>query len=209
MKKKPLSLILAFILGLNCFAVFPGGNDQEAQFERDQKINEFLKKELVAFLEIIPEGFEEQHGFHSRTEFSKAIAGPVYTIMGVDINGKVFATNRFNVPVVVDDTYRAMITVSVVNGTCELETVGAAQLAGELQALEKAHPVAGNQEKILLHVYSKTSSFVAYREMNTAGMEQADFIPLASAKTSLATAEKAIRPSYKLEELIQTLRVGE
>ena len=204
MKKKVISLIAASFIGIACFAYFPKGenNGKALVDERNQKIYEVVKKDLSTFLEIIPAGFETQHGFNNRAEFAKAIPGGIYTIVGINENGKTIATDLFNIPVIVDNQYKAMITVSFTDGKYELETVGAAMLAAELQILEKQQPAA--EERIMLNVYSKTAGFVAYKTIDKS-IETADFIPLTSAKTALNNAARTISSTYKLAELVAAL----
>lgn len=169
-----------------------------------KEIKASVMKELSGFLDNIPAGFENQHGFNSRAEFDMAVPGSVYTIMGVNSEGKVFAANLFNVAVMVNDEYRAMITVSFVDGKYKIESVGAALLARELQVIENEVDTGSDLEKIMLNVYHKQSGFVAYQDVN-ADMETADFIPLASAKTALEETDKAIQSTYKLAGLIDVL----
>ena len=205
MKKKTFTLLSALFIGLSCFASFSKtGDDKKIINERDQKIYEVTNKDLVSFLNNIPEGFEKQHGFNSRAEFAKATAGPIYTILGMDANGVVKPINMFNVPVVVNGEYRAMITVSFVNGVYEIETVGAALLATELQLLENEQKPNSNQEKIILNVYKKSSSFIGYPSINQ-NIEDVNLIPLTSAKTALGNSPRVLKVNYKVSEIAQTL----
>jgi len=209
MKKNLFTLASALLIGLNCFAYSsPYEEGKKAAItERDQKIYEVTQKDLATFLENIPAGFEKQHGFNSRLEFAKATAGPVYTILGMYEDGKPVAANMFNIPVVVEGEYRAMITVSFSDGVYSIETVGAALLAEELQLLEKEKQPAAGCEKIMLNVYSRTSGFVGYRKTNET-VEQTDFIPLVSAKTALENSTRIAKPAYKLAEIVEELIIG-
>lgn len=110
----------------------------------------------------------------------------------------------YNIPVIVNGEYRAMITVSEKDGTYELETVGAALLAKELQSLEGS--VSANQDFIMLNVYSKAAGFVAYPEPNTS-FAACSFIPLESAQTALReSAVRSPQVSYTLSELVEGLK---
>lgn len=207
MKKKLFNLIPALLIGASSFAfASDDGSKQTLMNERNQQVYEVAQKDLSAFLENIPAGFEKQHGFNSRAEFAKAKPGSIYHIYGVDINGKVFTTDSYTIPVVVDNEYRAMITVSLVDGKYQVENVGAALLAQELQALEAEKQPAGNLEKVMLNIYAKKSGLVVYKDVN-ASIEDADLTPLVSAKTSLSNASaRSLKTTYKLAEVIETLK---
>lgn len=206
MKKKTFTLISALFIGLSCFAVSPkdGESKENNLIVRNQKIYELTKNDLVSFLNNIPAGMEKQHGFNNRSEFTKATAGPVYTILGMDANGMVTSASMFNLPVVIDGEYRSMITVSFANGVYQIETVGAALLAAELQLLEQEQKPTSDQERIMLNVYKRSSGFVGYQSMNK-NIDEVNLIPLASAKTALGNSPRVIKPGYKLSEIIQAL----
>ena len=126
MKKVIFTTIYSIFIGLSCYAGTEPNEKPLNISERNQKIYEVTKKNLASFLENIPAGFESQHGFSSRSEFAKAVAGPVYTIVGVDENWNTFSTNLYNIPLLVNNEYRSMITVSEKDGVYEIQTVGAA-----------------------------------------------------------------------------------
>jgi hypothetical protein len=172
-------------------------------------ILETVKKELGSFLEIIPVNTEKDHGFNDRAEFAKASPASIYKIVGVDIAGKTFETNLYNVVVAVNGEYRAVLTVSVENGQHEIQTVGAALMAKELQAIEIAQPLAAGQEHIMVNVYSRSAGFVAYKNESIT-IENADLIPLESAKSGIFNMEvnRTAKLTYKLSEAIEALHLN-
>jgi hypothetical protein len=175
----------------------------------NQTIYESVKKELVSFLEVIPVNMEKDHGFNNRAEFANALPASIYKIIGVDATGKAFETNLYNVVVAVNGEYRAVLTVSAENGQYEIQAIGAALMAKELQSFEIAHPIAANQEHIMVNVYKKSAGFVASKEANTT-IENVDLTPLESAKSSLFNMEvnRAPKSTYKLSEAVEALQLN-
>jgi hypothetical protein len=211
MKKRLLILAPALLLGLSSFSNHPakdGKKEQQAVVQENQTIYESVKKELTSFLEVIPLDLEKEHGFNDRTEFAKAVPASIYRIIGVDAEGKPFQTNLYNVLVSVNGEYRAILTVSHTNGQYEIEAIGATLLAKELQLIEKENPITANQERIVLNVYKRSAGFVTYKDID-APVENADLIPLASAKAGIAISEsnRIAKPTYKLSEAITALQL--
>jgi hypothetical protein len=175
-----------------------------------QTILETVKKELSSFLEVIPANMEKDHGFNNRSEFAKALPASIYKIIGVDATGKTFETNLYNVVVAVNGEYRAVLTVSAENGQYEIQAIGAALMAKELQALEISHPIATNEERVMVNVYSKSAGFVAYQGINTA-VENVDLIPLESAKAGISAnmeTGRTAKATYKLTEALEALQLN-
>lgn len=202
--KKTFLLLAAFsVFTIELSFGATGDNSPKNNNNRNEKIYEVTNRDLSTFLEIIPVGAEKQHGFANREEFKRAVAGAVYTVVGIDSDWNTFSTDIYNIPVIVDNQYKAVISVFYKDGVYKLETVGAAELAAELQ---KTEPVlVKDHEYIMLNIYSRASSFVAYPALNTAP-ETANFIPLESAKTSLREVTKEIQPTYALPQLINILK---
>jgi hypothetical protein len=207
MKKR--LLIPALLLGLSSFSNTAKDEKKEQQsvVQENQTIYESVKKELNSFLEVIPADLEKEHGFNDRAEFAKAEPGTIYRIVGVDANGKPFETNQYNVVVTVNGEYRAILMVSHINGNYEIEAIGATLLAKELQLIEKENPITAKQERIVVNVYKEAAGFVTYQDVNSS-LENADLIPLASAKAGIAVSEtnRTVKPTYKLAEAMDALK---
>lgn len=211
MKKKLLVFIPVLIFGLSAVGyAATGGNEQQITLAgTTQTLYESVRKDLVSFLEIIPASLEKEHGFNDRSEFAKAVPASIYKIIGVDMTGKPFETNLYNVVVSVNGEYRAVLTVSSLNGQYEIQSIGASLLARELQAFESSHPLAANQERLMVNVYNKSAGFVAYQTANTV-IENVDLTPLESAKSgisSLGTGRTA-KSTYKLTEAVEALQLN-
>jgi hypothetical protein len=208
MKKR--LLIPALLLGLSSFSNIAkdGKKEQQTVVQQNQTIYESVRKELSSFLEVIPVSLEKEHGFNDRSEFEKALPGSIYRIVGVDAEGKTFETNLYNVMVTVNGEYRAVLTVSHTDDHYEIEAIGATLLAKELQLIEKENPITANQERIVLNVYKKSAGFVTYQQINSP-IENADLIPLVSAKAGIAVSEinRAAKATYKLSEAIEALQL--
>lgn len=209
--KKRLFIIAPLLFGLFSFAfAVEGGNEKQRIVARvNQTITESVKKELSSFLEVIPVSMEKDHGFNDRSEFAKALPASIYRIVGINKEGNAFETNLYNVVVSVNGAYRAVLTVSFTNGSYEIESIGAAELAKELQFIEKQNPLTPEKERIMLNVFTKSASFVSYNDVNLS-IENATFIPLESAKTGLSTSSlpRAIQSTYKLTEAVEALGVN-
>lgn len=211
MKRRLLIIVPAFVFGLSAFAYGAnGGNEKQQQataIEVNQSITEAVKQQLTAFLNLIPVGAEKDFGFKDRSEFAKALPASIYRMIGVGENGKAFETNSFNVVVAVNNEYRAVLYVSLENGKYEIQTVGAAPLAKELYAVEQQHVLNVDQERIIVNVYPKAATFLGTNNVN-ASIENADLVPLESAKTALQSeAGRTLRSSYKFAEAMQALEL--
>lgn len=214
MKKRLLVIVPAFVFGLCTFAYAANGSKEKQQsqtsqtiIETNQNINEAVKQQLTAFLNLIPANAEKDFGFNDRSEFAKAVPASIYKMVGVDKDGKAFETNMYNVVVAVNNDYRAVLSVSLTDGKYEIETVGAAPLAKELYVAEKQHVLAANQERIIINVYTKASTFMAINNVN-ASIENANLIPLESAKTALqSNTGRALKSSYSFSEAMQALEL--
>jgi len=206
MKKKLLALTCTLLFGLSTVVnVVKAGEEKGLSLsETNQTIYEAVKNELSSFLEIIPNSMEKDHGFNNRSEFAKALPGSIYRMVGVDPDGHLFQTNFFSVVITVNGENRAVLTVSFKDGNYEIEAIGATLLAKELQAVEKANPLASNEERIIVNVYSKSASFVANQTIN-ASVENANLIPLASAKEAITETGSSTLTTYKLSEALQAM----
>lgn len=211
MKKRLLIIVPALVFGLSTLAhAGNGGNgkqQQEASVNINQSITEAVKQQLNDFLNLIPVNAEKDFGFNSRAEFAQAVPASIYKMIGVGKDGKAFETNSYNVVIAVNNDYRAVLSVSYTDGKYEIETVGAAPLAKELFAVEQKHLLLQNEERVIVNVYPKASTFVANNQVN-ASIENANLIPLESAKGALQNENgRMIQASYKLSEVVEALEL--
>lgn len=211
MKKRLLIIVPALVFGLSTLSYAGNaGNEKQQQAavaNVNPSITEAVKQQLNDFLNLIPVNAEKDFGFNSRAEFAQAVPASIYKMIGVGKDGKAFETNSYNVVVAVNKEYRAVLSVSFTDGKYEIETVGAAPLAKELYAVEQQHVLLNNQERVIVNVYPKASTFVANSQVN-AGIENADLIPLESAKAALQNETgRMIQASYKLSEAVEALEL--
>jgi hypothetical protein len=207
--KRKLFIIAPLFLGLSCLAMATEGeNEKPTVAQVNEAITTSVKKELSSFLEIIPATMEKAHGFNDRLEFAKAVPSSIYRIVNISKDGNEYETNLYNVLVAVNNQYRAVLTVSYDNGKYEIETVGAAELAKELQVVEKQNPLTSEKERIMVNVLTQSASFVSYNDMNTE-IENLDLIPLESAKTGLGNSPvtRTTKSTYKLAEVREALEL--
>jgi hypothetical protein len=188
MKKRLLIIIPALVFGLSTLThAGNGGNEKQhsaVSADVNQNINEAVKQQLNEFLNFIPANTEKNFGFNTRAEFAQAVPATIYRSVGVDKDGNAVQTNLHNVVIAVNNEYRAVITVSFEDGKYEIQNVGAAPLAKELQIVEQQYALLSNQERIMFEVYTKAATFVGYNNVNTT-IENAELIPLESAKSAL------------------------
>ena len=213
MKKKLLIIVPALVFGLSTFAhEANGGNEKQqtaqAAIEVNQSINDAVKQQLSSFLNLIPEGMEKDHGFNSRAEFTKAQPASIYKIVGVGQDGKTFDTGLYNVVVSVNGEYRAVLSVSSLNGQYEIQSVGGALLSQQIKEVEAANASDINKEKVIVNIYSKTSGFISYKEFNST-IENATLIPLESAKLAIGGENNRVaKATYTFSEAMHELGVN-
>lgn len=215
MKKKILIIVPALVFGLSTFAYAANGGNEKQQtaqtvIEVNQSINDVLKQQLSAFLEVIPVGMEQEHGFNNRDEFSLAAPASIYKVVGVDKAGKIFETGFYNVVVSVGNEYRAIITVSFADGKYEIESVGGAELSTQIKNVELENTVSATnagKEKLIVNVYSKTAGFISYLDAKLS-LENATLIPLGSAKIAIGETSRAPQASYTFSEAMLALGIN-
>ncbi|MCB0395425.1 MAG: hypothetical protein KDD36_02150 [Flavobacteriales bacterium] len=172
-------------------------------FSQNSRIMQVAQNNLKSYLEVIPAGLEQQHGFHNRAEFAKVTLGSLYQITALDKEGRITPTGFFYVVVSVDNEFRALLTVGEVNGKTEIQSVGASILAHDLQVAEEKEKVAADARRVLLNDYINGCSFVTYNEQNKP-VEDGMFIPLSSARSFLGLSDD-VQPSYSLPELAKSI----
>ncbi len=145
---------------------------------------------LRRFLDLIPPGDHAAFGFPSPADLERARLAAPYRTLTLDAAGTgLEATSEWRFPVTVDGIPCALLTVAGAPGRMRAVDLGAAQLARELGALERARAVAPDAARALLRVFALRADFAAY---DHAGAEQA-FEPLASARR-LGTGAALPRP---------------
>jgi len=150
------------------------------------------EKGYVAYLEKIPLDKELLYGFNNRDEFTKVKLGKPYQLMTLSEDfftdptlkqkDYVVPSGEWRIPMIIDKEYRALLTVSNVDGNWKVVGLGATSLAKEMEVFEKKHP-SKNQYGRILRVYQSVSDYML---ISSEDAEDMDVIPLHSAKNSLA-----------------------
>jgi hypothetical protein len=118
------------------------------------------KAGYAEYLQKIPSGREKEFGFKNRAEFKNVQVGKPYQVMtmlpefyhGNLVSGKdyVKSTSEYRFPLTINKNYRVMLTVAKMNGSWTVVNIGSAEMARELEQLEKKFPSSREQGKILL-----------------------------------------------------------
>ena len=174
--------------------------------------NEIIRmviKELPSWLGKIPPGYEKEYGFLTRDDFEKVIPGDLFLVYTLD--NKFFANAiradsnylRFSgdirVPVLIDEEYRALITVSMRDGKWKIVDYGAVNLAKELQ-----QNISAASDKVasfkVLRIYQLTSDFLFQADPGSPSSSIILF-PLHSANLNLPEISSFPAGSLKLAQL--------
>lgn len=144
--KKLLPLICATFI----FAI--QSNFTVAQENIKLKVEKEAQEKLTQFLNLIPQGQEQEYGFVNRSDFSKVEIGEPYTMYFTERKEGIInllKSNTYRVPVKVNGRSVALLTVKYnENGTAEIVDFGATKLAQKLDAFESNYKSAN--ERILL-----------------------------------------------------------
>ena len=161
-------------------------------------------KELNDYLKKIPLGQEKMFGFNNRQEFSEAKIGIPYEVFTLDSrffdNEKleqsanyIISTGVFRVPIIVDNVYKSLLTVSKENNQWHVVKIGAKGLANELEKFEKDYSSIGSFN--ILRVFQIKSDFIL--------TSQNMIYPLTSAKKSFLIDSKDSYSIYNMLTLIK------
>ena len=152
---------------------------------------------LARFLDAIPKDRTAGYGFADRAEIARARLAPPYHLWIVDPKGQhVAETSEWRFPVEVDGRYRALLTVSPVDGKYQAVDFGAAGLAAELFTLERDRAVAKGSRRVLLRLHALRADLVAF-PAKAARVQDTSFEPLASAR-ALENAPQSAVPYGRL-----------
>lgn len=139
---------------------------------------------LRRLLDAIPPGQEPAHGFSDRAELTRARLAPPYRVWMDDASATgVEATGEWRFPVVVDGTFRALLTVARLDGELRAVDLGAAALSRELGGLERERAVAPDARRVLLRLPAIRADLAAFPRPGVS-VEDAPFEPLASARAA-------------------------
>jgi hypothetical protein len=132
-------------------------------------ITKVANEELKIYLQKIPLGQEQMFGFNNREEFSQSKIGVPYEVFTLATNffdnekieeGKsyIVSTGNWRIPIVVNNKYKALLTVSKENNKWRIVKIGAKGLARELDKFEQNHPSITDLK--ILRVFQLKGDFI-------------------------------------------------
>lgn len=161
---------------------------------------------LKRFLDAIPADRAESLGFADRNEMDRATLGVPYRVWASDAQASgIAATSEWRFPVIVDGTYRALLTVALIEGEYRAVDFGAAVLSRELGALERDRAVVPGARRVLLRVHALRADLAAF-PTGPVRIEEARFEPLASARAIDGAPRSAVEARDLLPWVRERLR---
>jgi hypothetical protein len=186
-----------------------------AQDAGRQKMLQEAASGLQAWLGNIPGGSESNYGFNSRTEFADATLGEPYEVF--TLTGDFFredikqeknylkATGEWRIPVLVNQENRALITVVEKNDKWTIVSLGARELAHELQGFD-SFPVFKNAKNLrLFRVFQLQSDFLFSGDPSSTSPE-ISFYPLHSASLNIAKVRESREKTFGLNQLLSFIK---
>jgi hypothetical protein len=159
-------------------------------------VQNVAKDEAKKFLEKIPDGYEVHYGFKDRSEFPKTEIGiplQVYTINPDSIDEKDGSSkmylqdvNEWRVPVIVDNEYRALITVVKSGEKYNAVDFGGAVLAKRIGTISGVHPGCVNK---IVRIYSIQSDYILADSAGVKG-EDGIYIPVYQEQNGIGSLKK-------------------
>ena len=160
----------------------------QAQPNLREQVKEAAVQGVSSFLNLIPQGQEQDYGFNSRADFDKVIIGEPYQTYFVvkQANELLFADgNQWRVPLVVNGEFVALATVQLQDAKGQVVDFGATRLAKELQSFEKEYK--GANEHVLVRNTVLVQDYIA---------------PNFSALCSQEKSDKGVKINTKSTELL-------
>lgn len=157
MKQKNTLLYVSLLIGMSLSA-----QPQDRLPEESAKlVKEAAMENASTFLQLIPQGQEQEYGFDNRKDFSKIKIEEPFQMyyMGYKENKLGFVqANEWRVPLSVDGKYIALLTVAFYEGKAQLVDFGANVLAQKLQ--ESIQQSITGKERILIRSTYLSRDFV-------------------------------------------------
>ena len=171
-------------------------------------VQQVANEQLMDYLIKIPFGQEKMFGFNNREEFFQAKIGNPYEVFTLskeffdDTNIKrdksyIVSTGNWRVPIIVDNEYNALLTVSKENNKWSVVKIGAKGLANELEGFEQNH-LSINIRNIL-RVFQIKGDFILTSNNK--------LYPLTSASNALLIDRNTSYSTYEILTLIKNIRL--
>ncbi|MDD5570355.1 MAG: hypothetical protein PHD97_04275 [Bacteroidales bacterium] len=175
----------------------------------EQQIYKAANEQIQNFLNKIPENNEATYGFTNRNEFSKVTFGKIYHEYALNKNtqqNQLSATNNYRIPLIVDNEFRALITVFYDGSKFKLVDLGATVLAKDIENFEKnQNYIITDKFRIFLRIYEPNSDFISTIN-NPEQINQCRFYPLLSARNILNETAKNTGAFYTIEQIISIIK---
>jgi hypothetical protein len=136
-----------------------------------QEVDSSLKTDLINWLEKIPHGYEKQYGFENRNEFGLATIGKpieVYTLSSLFFTDQAISDSNYfksvgewRVPILVNNSYRALLTAVIINTEWQIVDIGATTLARELEGFILMQSNNPSVEVKIIRIYQLKCDFIA------------------------------------------------
>ena len=132
----------------------------------DAEIRAAAARDCAAFLARIPNGSEAAYGFRSRDELQRTIIGRPFRVIvaqigpGSDGAESLRPLDKWRVPVIVDGSARALLTVVRQNGELRATDFGAAALSGALEQLENKLGISNDAPRFLVRAFALRRDFL-------------------------------------------------
>jgi hypothetical protein len=159
---------------------------------------------LQHFLSLIPAGTGGNYGFAAQDELGQCTVGKPYRMltMSADFYNNAYAPDKdyllvnseWRVPVILNGTYKTLLTVTEDKGSYSVVDLGGAELARELQRMSVN---AGNEEFYILRIHPLNADF--FVTANSAVSSEAAYVPLSSAVMAMPSLSSG--HSYTLSEV--------
>ncbi|MEO8761825.1 MAG: hypothetical protein ABI388_10210 [Bacteroidia bacterium] len=174
-KKFHYLLLVLFIVSAKLFAQ----NNKTALLVKEE-----ASLKITSFLNLIPEGRENEYGFANRSDFSNVKIEEPYQIYYVSLtNDKlIFNPAGWRVPVSVNNKYVTLLTVQFTNGKAEAVDFGGNVLAQKIEEFEKLNPTNANQRVIIRNTFLKHDYITTNYSLLCNNKKGVDFINNASAQ---------------------------
>jgi len=163
--------------------------------------------QLGDYLEKIPLGQEEMFGFNNREDFAQAEIGIPYEVLTLNADffddenirrdkNYIMSTENWRVPIIVDNKYKSLLTVSRLNNKYNVVKIGANGLANELEIFKQNHPSINTPN--ILRVFQLKVDFIL--------TSQNLIYPLTSASNGLLINSDVAYSVYDILTLIKNTK---
>jgi len=179
----------------------------------DKTIRDIAREELLQFLNKVPVGQEMLYGFENRDQFKSVTIGKplqilslsteTYSIDYANTSMKIVPHDEWFVPLIVQNTMKAIMTVTKHEGRLQAVDFGAKDLADELNSFKEI-TTKNNSIISILRVYRLQCDFLVISNGSVSG-DQKLIIPMKSAQIALFN-DASYKSGFSEREVILLLQ---